>query len=75
MNTYETIKNGTVVHLGIKCCQFIKNLLEKYPIIEPIILTFKKFLAIKDLNSPFLGGLSSYGLILLIVALLKTESP
>lgn len=33
----------------------------------------KKFLALKDLNSPFHGGLSSYGVILLIIAFLNED--
>lgn len=51
------------------------------PLLEPLTLVLKKFLAVLDLNSPFLGnsinslintlllgGLSSYGLILMIIA-------
>jgi DNA polymerase sigma len=35
----------------------------------------KKFLAVKDLNSPFLGGLSSYGLVLIIISFLNNDFP
>ncbi len=43
------------VHMGIKCCDFIKQKLLEYPSLEPLTLILKKFLAIRDLNSPFLG--------------------
>ncbi len=36
-------------------------------------LVLKKFLAVKNLNSPFLGGLNSYGLIILIIAFLNLD--
>lgn len=42
-----------------------------YPILESLTLVLKKFLAIRNLNSPFLGGLNSYGLIILIIAYLN----
>jgi len=38
-----------------------------------IALIFKKFLSLKDLNKPFSGGLSSYSLVQMILAVLKTE--
>jgi len=41
----------------------------------PLVLVLKKFLAFIDLNTPFLGGLSSYGLILLLKALINTRTP
>ena len=73
------------VHLGIKCCEFIKQKLQEYPCLEPLTLILKKFLAVRDLNSPFLGnffnqltfigGLSSYGLILLILAYIDLDQP
>jgi len=43
------------VHMGIKCCQFIKQMLNEYPLLELLTITMKKFLAVRDLNSPFLG--------------------
>lgn len=46
-------------------------MIQNYIFLEPLVLVFKKFLALKDLNSPFLGGLSSYGLILLIISLIN----
>jgi hypothetical protein len=39
--------------MGIKCCNFIKEQLQNYTILESITLVLKKFLAIRNLNSPF----------------------
>lgn len=60
-------------HMGIQCCDLIKRLLHQHPYIEPVILVLKKFLATRNLNSPYLGGLSSYGLIILMVAFLNSD--
>lgn len=40
---------------------------------KTLALIFKKFLSLKDLNKPFSGGLSSYSLIQMILAILKME--
>lgn len=46
------------VHMGIKCCEFIKDKLLEYRELTPLTLLLKKFLALRDLNSPFLGMLN-----------------
>jgi DNA polymerase sigma len=66
--------NAQPVHMGIKCCYFIKQKLIEYPQLEPLTFLLKKFLALRDLNAPFLGGLSSYGLILLIIAFINQDN-
>lgn len=40
-------------------------------IIFQVIIVLKEFLAQKHLNEPFTGGLSSYGLMLMVVAIVK----
>ena len=59
--------------MGIQCCDLIRRFLVQYPFIKPLILTLKKFLSQRDLNSPYHGGLSSYGLILMLVAFLNSD--
>jgi DNA polymerase sigma len=61
------------LHMGIKCCNFIREKLTICSILQPITLVLKKFLALKNLNSPFLGGLNSYGLIILILSFINGE--
>ena len=60
-------------HLGLQCCKYIKQRLEEYPNLKILALLFKKFLSVKNLNKPFSGGLSSYSLIQMILAILKLE--
>ena len=48
--------------------KYIKNVLDAYPNIRPILLVLKRFLQIKKLNSSFHGGISSYSLFLLLYA-------
>ena len=43
------------MHMGLKCCGFIRQKLEELPVLEPLALVLKKFLALRNLNSPFLG--------------------
>ena len=38
---------------------------------KPLAIILKKYLALKSLNSAFQGTLSSYGLVLMLLALLK----
>ena len=40
---------------------------------KTLALIFKKFLSLKNLNKPYLGGLSSYSLIQMILAILKLK--
>jgi non-canonical poly(A) RNA polymerase PAPD5/7 len=69
-----TFESTNELHLGVQCAELIKQQTKVFPLLEPLAVLIKKFLAIRDLNSPFKGGLSSYGLILLIVAMLKRNN-
>lgn len=54
-------------HKGIECIQLVKSYLHQYPQLKPILLVLKNLLKLHKLNDPYSGGLSSYGLLLLIV--------
>lgn len=43
------------MHMGLMCCDFIKQKLAQYPYLESLTLVLKKFLAVRNLNSPFFG--------------------
>jgi len=60
-------------HLGLQCCKYIKQRLDNYPKMKIIALIFKKFLSLKNMNKPFSGGLSSYSLVQMILAVMKIE--
>ena len=60
-------------HFGLKCVELVKMYLEQYEALEPLIISLKNILKCAGLNDPYKGGLSSYGLILLVVSFLQNE--
>jgi len=62
------ITHMTEFHNGIKCVDLVKEYLLDCWFIEPLILVLKQMLKVNGLNDPYKGGLSSYGLLLMIVA-------
>ena len=55
-------------HQGIECVELVKNLVKKYPPLKPIALVLKQLLNKSGLSDPYTGGLSSYGLVVMIVS-------
>ena len=51
--------------------EFVKNFVLCFPEIRPLILVLKRLLQLEKLNSSFHGGMSSFGLFLIIFAFLK----
>ena len=62
------ITHMTEGHNGIQCVNLVKGYLLDCWFIEPLILVLKQMLKVNGLNDPYKGGLSSYGLLLMIVA-------
>lgn len=62
------ITHKTEFHNGIKCVELVREYLLDCWFIEPLILVLKQILKVNGLNDPWKGGLSSYGLLLMIVA-------
>jgi len=60
-------------HYGIKCVELVKCFLKEYEVLEPLILALKNILKYANLNDPYTGGLSSYGLILMVVSFLQSQ--
>lgn len=54
-------------HQGLECVKLVKSLIEKYPALKPIVLILKQLLNLTGLSDPYMGGLSSYGLVVMIV--------
>uniref|UniRef100_A0A1I7T4G3 PAP-associated domain-containing protein n=1 Tax=Caenorhabditis tropicalis TaxID=1561998 RepID=A0A1I7T4G3_9PELO len=52
---------------GVRAASYIEKVKAEFPLIEPLVLLLKQFLHYRNLNQTFTGGLSSYGLILLLV--------
>jgi len=60
-------------HNGLLCVDLVKEYLALYPALRSMVLILKQFLYKLNLNDTYLGGLSSYGLILMIVYLFQTR--
>ena len=55
----------------LECVSLVKSYLKEYKSLEPIILALKTILKNANLNNQNLGGLSSYGLILMVVSYIQ----
>ena len=54
-------------HFGLKCVDLVNTFIKEYKSLKPIVLAIKNILKQANLNDPYKGGISSYGLILMIV--------
>jgi non-canonical poly(A) RNA polymerase PAPD5/7 len=62
-------------HRGLRTSMLVRDLIKRYPPIKPLALVLKQFLVEKGLNDPFVGGLSSYGLVIMIAQVLQRQLP
>ena len=60
-------------HFGLKCVELVKQYMNQYESLKPLVLSIKNILKRANLNDPYKGGISSYGLILMIVTFLQTQ--
>lgn len=58
-------------HNGLDSVELILKYLGIYPQLRPLVFVLKKFIYSTNIYDPYSGGLSSYGLILMIVAYLQ----
>ena len=61
----------TYYHNGIKCNALIKEYINKEPHLKPLVIVLKKLLYCNNMHDTYTGGLGSYSLVLLVVALLQ----
>lgn len=66
-----TVQDGR--HNGLKCVELVKVYMTSYESLVHLVLPLKQFIFNSDLNDPYQGGLTSYGLILMIVAFLQLK--
>ena len=66
------ISISTPQHNGIQCVELINSYIKEYTILEPIVIALKTILKNANLNDPLSGGLSSYGLILMVVSYIQS---
>lgn len=56
------------MHQGMVSCDVLKEYVRNYPCLREVALLLKRFLSVNNLNNAYLGGISSYSAVLLIVA-------
>lgn len=61
-------------HFGLRCVDLVKKFMNKYESLKPLVLALKNILKRANLNNPYNGGISSYGLILMIVYFLQQQT-
>lgn len=61
-------------HYGLKCVDLVKEFMNSYEALEPLLFSLKNILKNANLNDPYTGGMSSYGLILMLVSFLQNQS-
>ena len=60
-------------HNGLKCVNLINSYLTEYKVLRPITIALKAILQSANLHNPNKGGLSSYGLILMVVSYIQSQ--
>ena len=60
-------------HHGEECVNYIKEKIVEYEVLTPLTFALKTILQKAFLNDPYKGGLSSYGVILLIIHFLNVQ--
>ena len=61
-------------HNGLQSVVLIQQYLEIYPQLRSLTFILKKFIYSARLFDPYSGGISSYGLILMIVAYIQNDN-
>ena len=62
------------LHCGLESVKLIKNFLLVYGVLEPIIIALKTIIKNANLNNQYKGGISSYGLILMVVSFIQSQN-
>jgi non-canonical poly(A) RNA polymerase PAPD5/7 len=74
---YQTISLDISIenpeHHGEECVNYIKEKIKEYEVLTPLTIALKTILQKAFLNDPYKGGLSSYGVTLLIIHFLLIQ--
>lgn len=58
-------------HSGENCVELVKGYIKTYPVFKPLALVLKQLIYEAKMNDTYQGGLSSYGITLMVVAYLQ----
>lgn len=59
--------------MGLKCSEMIKAFMQAEPLLRPLVLVIKSLADAYDISDPYKGGLSSYAITLMEIALLQVS--
>ena len=68
-----TISIDSPHHYCLKELELVKSFIKEYPPLRPLILALEGILYKSKLNGQYKGGLSSYGLILMVVSFIQSQ--
>ena len=60
-------------HYGLKCVELVKSYIKEYEVLKPLTIALKTILKNANLNNSETGGLTSYGLILMVVSYIQSK--
>lgn len=66
-----TVQDGK--HTGLKCVDLVKDYLKQFEVLHTLVVAFKQLIYSCQMNDPYLGGMTSYALILVLVAFLQVR--
>ncbi|CAA2968971.1 non-canonical poly(A) RNA polymerase PAPD5 [Olea europaea subsp. europaea] len=61
------------VQNGLKSAEFITDAISKWPPLRPLCLILKVFLQQRELNEVYTGGIGSYALLVMLIAMLQSR--
>lgn len=68
--TFDNARKKTAesnIHLSVKCCELIRE----YPFLKELTLILKTFVVVNQFDKPYLGGLSSSSIIVMLVSFMN----
>ena len=71
--TPYTVDVGFNTTDGFRTTKKLSDLIDQYPMAYPLIMVVKMFLFVRKLHEPFLGGMGSYAVSLLVVNFLQNH--
>lgn len=61
-------------HTGLRCAELIEEFKAAEPLLKPLVVILKQIIYAYNLSDPYTGGLGSYSLTLMVIALLQVPS-
>lgn len=60
-------------HTGLRCAELIEEFKAVEPLLKPLVIILKQIIYAYKMADPYTGGLGSYSLTLMVIALLQVH--